>query len=190
MNFQAHDKLSDLERENTILRDEIKVLKRALNNDSFTPTYNRRYFMECLDKACLESRNAFSVLFIDVDGLKTVNDRFGHAVGDEILMQVAHMLNAAISEKDILARLGGDEFGILAYSIADKDNINLAQNIMDNIHTIDYMIDDFKFSVSVSIGMAMGEKGACPSKILEEADQYMYRDKKQKIAFNDNVLYA
>lgn len=172
----------ELELENEKLREEIRYLKQSLNEDGFTMTYNRRYFTERLERACNENKLPFAVAFIDVDGLKTANDRFGHAAGDEILLQVAHMLTAAIEEGDILARLGGDEFAILISDVGDQNAASLAAHILKKIHSIDIQIESQKFSITVSIGIAMGEKGSVASEILSQADQYMYENKKLKKA--------
>lgn len=171
-----------LELENEKLREDIRSLKQALNEDSFTMTYNRRFFMERLESACAKSESPFAVAFIDVDGLKTVNDRFGHAAGDEILLQVAHMLCAAVEKDDILARMGGDEFAVLMHSAGDQDADVLAQRILQKIHTIDFQIDGQQFSISVSIGISSGDQGSIAAEILDQADKHMYQNKKQKIS--------
>lgn len=175
-----------LEIENEKLREEIRYLKQSLNEDGFTMTYNRRYFMERLERACSESQSPFAVSFIDVDGLKNANDRYGHAAGDEILLQVAHMLSAAIEDGDILARMGGDEFAILMHGAGGQDVASLTERILDKIHSIDFQIDGQKFSISVSVGISSGKKGSIAADILAQADQSMYSNKKQKTPKNDN----
>lgn len=176
--------LMQLRRENEELRSEISSLKRALNQDDFTLTHNRKYFIESLEDTCRNSENPFSILFIDVDGLKFVNDKFGHAAGDEILLQVAHMLSAAVGKQDILARMGGDEFAILMHNVEHEDKAQLAQRLLDKIHSIDFQIDSLQMSITVSIGIANGYRGDKPEELLAEADHNMYQHKKHKSISN------
>ena len=190
MTIFDENELARLRRENEELRNEIIALRQALNQDDFTLTHNRKYFTEALENICCNSDNPFSVLFIDVDGLKSVNDKFGHAAGDEILLQVAHMLSAAIGKRDILARMGGDEFAILMHDVEHGDNMRLIENLLDNIHAIDFQIDNMKMSVTVSIGIANGYKGARPEQLLAEADQNMYHHKKYKNTNDDQRIIS
>lgn len=169
-----------LERENERLRDEIRSLKQALNEDSFTMSYNRKFFMESLEGLCKNSDEPFAIAFIDVDGLKSVNDRHGHAAGDEILLQAAHMLHAAIDDDDILARMGGDEFAIIIHNIGDASRLSIAENMMKKIHSIDFQINSQQFSIGVSVGVAIGGKNSVAAEILSQADQYMYQNKSLK----------
>ena len=179
------NELVRLRRENEQLRREISSLKQALNQDDFTSTHNRKYFIESLEDTCRNCNDPFSVLFIDVDGLKFVNDNFGHAAGDEILLQVAHMLSAATGERDILARVGGDEFAILMHDIGHQDNSRLVECLLEKIYAIDFQIDSLQMTITVSIGIANGYKGARPEQLLAEADHNMYNHKKLK-NMNDN----
>lgn len=180
MAISDNDELIRLRRENEELRSEISSLKRALNQDDFTLTHNRKYFIESLEETCRKSKEPFSILFIDVDGLKFVNDKFGHAAGDEILLQVAHMLSAAVGKQDILARMGGDEFAVLMHNVEHEDKAQLAQRLLDKIYTIDFQVDGLQMSVTVSIGIANGYYGAKPDQLLAEADHNMYQHKKHK----------
>lgn len=188
MAISDKDELIRLRRENEELRSEISSLKRALNQDDFTLTHNRKYFIESLEETCRNSKDPFSILFIDVDGLKFVNDKFGHAAGDEILLQVAHMLSAATGKNDVLARMGGDEFAILMHNVDHEDKGQLAKRLLDKIHSIDFQIDSLQMSVTVSIGIANGYYGAKPEELLAEADHNMYQHKKHKsIGNNSNI---
>ena len=179
------NELMRLRRENDELRSEIASLKQALNQDDFTLTHNRKYFIESLEDACRNCRTPFSILFIDVDGLKYVNDNFGHAAGDEILLQVAHMLSAATRKRDILARMGGDEFAILMHDAEHENNAELVRSLLEKIHAIDFQIDNMQMSITVSIGISNGHKGSEPAQLLAEADHNMYHHKKHK-NINDN----
>ncbi len=182
MTSEASQDLLQLQRENAALRAQVESLQHALNCDSFTSTYNKRYFIDRLEKICAANNSDFAVLFIDVDGLKFVNDQFGHAIGDEILLQTSDMLNAAIVENAILARIGGDEFGILVH---DQNITQCVENIKNNIHPLYFQIATSRFEISVSIGIAYGRAGISAANILAEADNFMYANKNQKLADND-----
>lgn len=181
--------LTRLRRENEELRSEVISLQQALNQDDFTLTHNRKYFIESLKDVCGNCMAPFSILFIDVDDLKFINDNFGHAAGDEILLQVAHMLSAAIGKRDILARMGGDEFAILMHDSEHEDNAVLVRRLLEKIHAIDFQIDNMKMSITVSIGISNGYKGAIPEQLLAEADHNMYHHKKYKnINYNQRII--
>ena len=174
-------------RENEQLREYIRSLENKLNHDSFTQIYNRKYFMENLEEKCRDSRHDFGLLFVDVDGLKMINDQFGHAAGDEILLQVAHMLCAAVGPNDLVARMGGDEFAILLNEVKSQNQEMLIKDMSDKIYNIDFQIGSSQLSVAVSTGLAIGRQGSIPNDVLAQADSYMYQDKKLKAAGNDNV---
>lgn len=188
-NVKMDPQYQALQKENEQLRAQIAILQNRLNRDSFTQIFNRKYFMENLEKACLTNGRDFGVVFVDVDGLKNINDQFGHAAGDEILLQVAHMLCAAVADDDLVARLGGDEFAILLHDIGAKNQELLIRDIGEKIHNIDFQIGSTQLSVAVSMGMAIGKQGSIPADILAQADSYMYRDKKLKSARAENVIH-
>jgi diguanylate cyclase (GGDEF)-like protein len=107
------DSAALLERENAKLRKRIAELERLVATDSVTPLFNRRHFMEELDRWCWRAHRyggSFGLLYCDVDRLKAVNDVQGHSIGDDILIGVAKALLAAVRKSDIAARIGGDEF--------------------------------------------------------------------------------
>ena len=187
MNKYTDPQYLALLRENEQLREYIQTLEHNLNRDSFTQIYNRKYFMENLELKCRDSKQDFGLLFVDVDGLKMINDQFGHAAGDEILLQVAHMLCAAVGPNDLVARMGGDEFAILLDKVVSQNQEMLIKDMSDKIYNIDFQIGSSQLCVAVSTGMAIGKQGSVPTDILAQADSYMYRDKKLKAAGNDNM---
>lgn len=166
-----------------VLHTELKLaeeLRRAealhieSTTDALTQMYNRRGWDRCLaseEERCRRYGHSASLLIVDLDGLKLINDGLGHAAGDAYIVRAAAALTAATRSADTVARLGGDEFGILS---AECNRIG-AQALMERVRT-----NLEKAHVKASIGMAMrnpaiGLKGA-----WEAADQAMYEEKAAK----------
>jgi diguanylate cyclase (GGDEF)-like protein len=151
--------------------------------DDLTQLHNRRFFFpECraaLARA-IRYQLPFSVLLIDVDHFKQVNDNFGHATGDVVLCQVAEMIKAQIREGDILARFGGEEF-ILALPDTDQEGaVRLAERIREAVKSYRRDVQGKPLSVTVSIGLAEvadyqeNDSQRVLDSLIMEADQALY----------------
>lgn len=160
-----------------------KQMDYLVRHDSLTGLYNRREFDARL-KAGIEdahSENTAHVLcYLDLDQFKVVNDTCGHIAGDELLKQLAGVLQNKIRKHDILARLGGDEFGLL---LLHSDINSIEKTINDIIHTIrDYRFqwENKNFTISVSIGITAITSQTCDiNHALSEADAACYMAKEQ-----------
>ena len=154
--------------------------------DDLTGLYNRRGFADLGEqylKLARRSGRGVTMVFVDLDRFKTINDSLGHHVGDRALLKVADILRATFRRSDIIARLGGDEFGVLALEAADESSESLVERLRERV-------DDFNdsspepYQLSVSIGMAHHDDD--PRVRLEdmvaEADAAMYREKHGKRA--------
>ena len=119
-----------------------------------------------------------AVLCIDLDGFKAVNDRFGHSIGDEVLVVIARRLSHAVRSCDVVARFGGDEFTVLLQHVEDRRDVALVvEKLMDLIGS-PIEINDLNIRVGASIGMALGpEDGAQVEALLIHADRQMYAAK-------------
>jgi diguanylate cyclase (GGDEF)-like protein len=118
------------------------------------------------------------VLFLDLDGFKSVNDEHGHLIGDAVLRAVATRLTATVRPSDTVARLGGDEFVILVEGATTEGLTALAGRLRDAVG-VPILIGDLDLNVGVSVGMALTEGGAMePSGLLARADRRMYDDKR------------
>lgn len=160
-------------------------LKRLTYHDSLTGLYNRRYgemIMEELD----ESRQVpVSIIMIDVNGLKVVNDSLGHEQGDSLLQKAAQVLQQACREEDIVARWGGDEFLILMPGANEK----VAARICEGIQSLSEQQSEKPIRLSMSAGYATKFNPAQKlSDVLKEAEDHMYRKKTKHAQISDSQL--
>ena len=167
-------------------------LQQMATRDPLTGLCNRRAFTERLEQASLRSRRngeTLALLFIDLDGFKAVNDRYGHGVGDEVLCEVARRLLLAVRPSDVVARLGGDEFVVL---VEFDVSMASARALGERVRVA--MAEQCEFSggqttVSASIGIALCPPAIRdPVELMRIADAAMYqakRDGKGRIHFAD-----
>ena len=155
-----------------------KTQKLALF-DGLTGLYNKQIFMEFLKKECDHSErqgNSLHLAMIDVDNFKTINDTFGHSVGDEIISHMGSLLNRAARSSDIVARYGGDEF----VWILNCDNEAKVQNALERFRVkVSRAALPRNISLTVSIGYSMYEpnRGDSIKALVERADEALYRVK-------------
>ena len=160
---------------------DITSIKEAESNlyylsyhDQLTGVYNRRFFEEELQRLDTKRNLPISVIMGDVNGLKLVNDSFGHAKGDDLLIKAAELLKNTCRADDIIARYGGDEF-IMILPKTDKDE---ASRIINRIKTTASSIKVSNVELSISYGHAVKEDTDTRiSEILSEAENMMYRQK-------------
>ncbi|MEH2180181.1 GGDEF/EAL domain-containing response regulator [Nostoc sp.] len=195
LNVELEDRVKQRtsELENTLqrLQQEIdsrqqlqsQLLDIALH-DSLTGLANRVLFIRrlenALNRAKQESSYQFAVLFLDCDRFKVINDSLGHPVGDELLIAIAHRLQACLIPVDTLARLGGDEFGILLENITDINiAIQVAERILQQL-SLAFQLSRYEVFMNASIGISWGNKDYDrPEYLLRDADTAMYRAKAQ-----------
>ncbi|HET7273979.1 MAG TPA: EAL domain-containing protein [Longimicrobiaceae bacterium] len=150
--------------------------------DPLTGLPNRTLLVERITNAIARARRhaqqQYAVLFLDLDRLKRVNDSFGHAAGDELLIEVASRLRSSMRPEDTIARIGGDEFAILLEGIAESaDATRVAQRIQQDLAT-PIQAGGYEASASASIGIVLGTAGyETPEQLLRDADTAMYRAK-------------
>lgn len=167
----------DLSSEIARLRLKILELEQAADTDPLLPVYNRRAFMREMQRAqnVMERYNLVSsVIFFDLNGFKSINDNYGHAVGDDLLKKVSHVLCDGVRNCDMVARLGGDEFGVLLFKsssdIAEAKASALSCRISEQyVHA-----DQEKVCVSAAWGVATCNPGESAESVLNRADKAMY----------------
>ncbi|MEH2210993.1 GGDEF/EAL domain-containing response regulator [Nostoc sp.] len=191
LEHRVKQRTGELEKTLQKLQEEIdsrqKLQSQLLDialHDSLTGLSNRVLFIRrlenALNRAKQESSYQFAVLFLDCDRFKVVNDSLGHPVGDELLIAIAHRLQACIIPVDTLARLGGDEFGILLENITDINiAIQVAERILQQL-SLAFQLSRYEVFMNASIGISWGNKDYDrPEYLLRDADTAMYRAKAQ-----------
>ncbi|MBQ3796273.1 MAG: GGDEF domain-containing protein [Butyrivibrio sp.] len=157
----------------------IYVQKRDVNLDYLTGIVNRRGIDLAMKRAICESKEKeFAAIMIDVDYFKTINDKFGHKAGDEVLECIAGVLTASFEKDDVVGRFGGDEFCIITRTNDEKELHQKIKNIKDSVAGIDWS-NKGEIDLSISTGVAVYEQG-CGMKVkdfLEYIDMKMYKEK-------------
>ena len=149
--------------------------------DALTGVHSLHYMQEAATTELTHAavhQQALSVMFIDLDGFKSINDNFSHSAGDEVLCEVARRLQAVIPEKDLLARIGGDEYVLLSHASTHEEATALAQRILDRVQE-PVPVEGEQARVTASIGIArFPDDGDDLESLLKAADAAMYRVKK------------
>ena len=156
-------------------------LERLAMLDELTGLMNRRAFFIQGAKEISRAqrhRTPLSLLMLDVDIFKTVNDRYGHAAGDRVLQHVSHKIVENLREMDVVARMGGEEFSVLLPNTGTEDAIHLAERVRQAVERESCQLQDQIIDVTVSIGVASyGEETSSLEAILRHADDSMYQAK-------------
>jgi two-component system cell cycle response regulator len=159
------------------LRSEVGTALELAVIDPLTQLYNRRFMTSHLERLCAEpASQLFTVLMVDVDHFKTINDCYGHSTGDRVLCAVADMLRRHLRETDMICRYGGEEFLVVAPGIShDRQALDLADKLRG---IIEQMRIEPELSVTVSIGIALSGASTALS-LIDFADRALYEAKRQ-----------
>lgn len=162
------------------MRMEAGLQQMALH-DPLTGASNRVLFLNRLEAALSRARRQgtpAAVMMIDLDRFKEVNDRHGHAAGDELLRVISRRMHESIRSEDTLARLGGDEFAILCEDVHEPEEIlGIARRLLGVIARPVTLVEGVVW-VEASVGVAFAEPGQHPDAVLRNADHAMYRAKR------------
>ncbi|HEX9436539.1 MAG TPA: GGDEF domain-containing protein [Candidatus Limnocylindria bacterium] len=157
--------------------------------DPLTELPNRRAFEERL-KLAFERKEPFALLYVDLDGFKQINDRLGHAAGDDVLREVGAILRQAVRQADMASRIGGDEFCLLL-AAADADSTRVvAERVLAGLRALPISRGA---PLSASFGIATHRDGSDPEEVVAAADAAMYRAKREggtRIAFAPGLAPA
>jgi len=185
-----------LSEEVLALREESAALKAALadaellaDNDALLPIFNRRAFeREVRREIALSGRfqTPLSLIFVDLDNFKLVNDIYGHAAGDSVLLKVADILQERTRETDIVGRLGGDEFGVVLAHATYDDTLRKAAQLAAAIDALEVRDEANAATPVVRIGASCGvvewRTGQSAAALIARADQAMFLDKSRRKA--------
>jgi diguanylate cyclase (GGDEF)-like protein len=165
------------------MRAQLAELELLADTDTLGPILNRRAFLRELGAAVeVHGRHAVpaAVLFIDVNGLKSVNDTHGHEAGDAVILHVAEQLQSHVRISDTVARIGGDEFGVILTHLDEEAARAKAEALIAAINTTSICRADIKISVSLGYGLAMLQSSDCVRSVLARADTAMYAARKRQ----------
>jgi diguanylate cyclase (GGDEF)-like protein/PAS domain S-box-containing protein len=168
-----------------------ELLLYAAGHDDLTHLPNRTLLLDRLQTALTlaeREKEGLSVLFIDIDGFKGINDGYGHAAGDKLLQSIAARLTACIRQSDTVGRLGGDEFLVVLNKTTTAESVSIvAEKICAELAKF-FMIDGSSFQIFSSIGIACyPENGKEPLELVQTADHAMYKAKHNG---GDKVVFA
>ncbi len=150
-------------------------LRFEATHDALTEAHNRASFDQ--EVARVAAASSCAVLYLDLDDFKPVNDGFGHAVGDDVLVEITARLRHCVRGDDLIARIGGDEFAVLCPGIADRGAaVGLAQRIVDELGS-PMEVRGETIRVGASVGLAFGAAGDDAAELLMRADAAMYAAK-------------
>jgi len=160
----------------------VKQLAFRATHDGLTSVLNNAAFMERLTLAARQAniggRQDVAVIFADLNRFKEINDRYGHIVGDHLLVAIARRLRAAVRPSDSVARLGGDEFAILLEHVGDRNDVDAVVARVEGALNQPFNVDGREIQASVSVGIALASvDGPRPQDMLRAADKSMYRMK-------------
>lgn len=184
-----------------LAREEMRrALEHQASHDALTGLANRAASTEHLARALAAARDGrahVALLFVDLDGFKSVNDTHGHRAGDDVLREVAQRLTAAVRDGDVAGRLGGDEFVVVLTDVQDVDDVlAVAQRVVDGV-SAPIVADGHVVSVGASVGAALSATGleapSEPAALLHEADTAVYRAKARgrgRVELYDQALRA
>jgi diguanylate cyclase (GGDEF)-like protein len=170
------------EAEKRIERQEqrIRELENLSNTDELTHLLNRRGFMNNLHRAlafAVRSHVSGSIIMIDLDRFKAVNDHHGHAAGDALLKAVAESLRHKVRETDSIGRLGGDEFAVLMPGITKEIAAKRMQGLDTELNRRTLAWGELQIPIGASLGLAHYAEGDDEAAVLNRADEAMYRNK-------------
>jgi diguanylate cyclase (GGDEF)-like protein/PAS domain S-box-containing protein len=158
-----------------------RSLHALAHTDTLTGLPNRRHFENALQNAVKRAsgpERGTALLYLDVDYFKQINDRYGHAVGDAVLIEFAHRLRSAVRSSDLVSRLAGDEFTVLLNDVAGEADVEAVVRKIQAAMRPPFELDAVVLQLSTSIGAALTElPDPPPERLLDTADRALYRAK-------------
>ncbi len=160
-----------------------RELRHLALSDDLTCLYNRRGFYAAAThqlKVARRNQKAAVLLFCDVDGLKAINDTFGHREGDHALVRTADALEEVFRDSDVLSRLGGDEFAVLATELSAEHHHTILSRLYRSLKKAGK--DELRYELSLSVGAAWfdPENPTTLGELMEQSDRAMYEEKRKR----------
>jgi two-component system cell cycle response regulator len=149
--------------------------------DGLTQIFNRRYFEETLEREisrCNRYGRVMSLVLIDIDHFKQINDTYGHLAGDYILKQIASTIRTKVRREDVFARYGGEEFALLLPEVDPKGALSMAEKARKLVESQHFEFDKQHIAVTISVGVAtLAASQKDPADLVRHADTKLYEAK-------------
>jgi diguanylate cyclase (GGDEF)-like protein len=178
-------------------QDEVEAsfqrqLYDSATRDPLTKIYNRKFFLETLDVDFAHAHKndtALSLILLDIDHFKNVNDTYGHLAGDQALVDISVLIQKALRTEDVLSRYGGEEFAVLLRFTSGQAAISIAERIREAVRDHTFVFEDHEFRLTVSIGVATIwlRSYESPTDLIKDSDEHLYRAKQSG---RNRVAYA
>jgi diguanylate cyclase (GGDEF)-like protein len=159
------------------IESSYEEINQLAYSDHLTGTHNRLSFYQRMEETIKEDKAKFSIFFLDLDGFKDINDKYGHEVGDSVLIEVSKRIQDILGKSSMISRAGGDEF-LIYYPSIDKEVISqVCVKIIDTLAK-DIHIDSYHLDITTSIGVAIyPNNGTTLNALIRHSDLAMYHAK-------------
>jgi diguanylate cyclase (GGDEF)-like protein len=152
--------------------------------DGLTQIHNQRYLMEFLDREVVRSQRhdrPLSVLMVDIDKFKSINDNFGHLCGDFVLRELADIVRATVRKEDLFARYGGEEFTLVLVETNSEGAVIAAERIREAVaeHQFRFESTPIKLTISIGVATTSGDMTLTPASLLKAADDNLFQAKRE-----------
>jgi diguanylate cyclase (GGDEF)-like protein len=162
------------------LKAKLEAAEALADRDTLAPVFNRRAFLRELHRTMSEVeryKTPAAVIYIDLDGFKSVNDEYGHSAGDAVLRHVGLLLMDSVRESDVVGRLGGDEFGVVLNRATAEEAAAKAASLSDKINSSAILYAGVPHRIRASVGVHPIAVVEDPETAIARADEAMYAEK-------------
>ncbi|WP_196593129.1 diguanylate cyclase [Pectinatus sottacetonis] len=178
---KVKERTNELEEKNRTLEKTKEKLEYSLQIDFLTGLYNRKFLITKIDDSINDfSQNGtiFSIIMMDIDFFKKINDTYGHDCGDFILQEIAKIFKTCINGKGYISRWGGEEFLILLHGTVEKEGLAIGEKIRRTVEEYEFIYQKFVIQVTITLGMAVYETEISVDDIIKHADIAVYKGKR------------
>lgn len=188
LNYRVQEKTKELKELNESLEAKVNIRTQELRKtsekleemafrDNLTQIYNRYHLFKVFEEITYKKDGSLSLLMIDIDFFKAINDTHGHLIGDDILKYIVKNIQNILRKDDIFVRYGGEEFIVILPSANKEESLKVSKKIREYIEKNPYIQDGLNISLSVSIGVSQYKKDEHLEKLIQRADKALYKAK-------------